>query len=198
MKPHVNALQSTGPWPAGFLKFADRYPDLVEVWSACEDPACMLTWIGRSVSRDSQKLRKLVLVAALCAKRELPVFEKSFPNDARVRNCLEAIDAWLAKSIDLNVLREKLDLSSQAGATATFDREEDARNAAMAVNFAARIACNEKYGIQDASTLAHVIGNIGTPTEQAVKMKRKKMAGFIRGHYPLPPTLNGVENGESK
>ena len=89
-------------------------------------------------------LRNKQDMALMCAKIVLPVYEKEFPNDSRVTECIHATELFLNGEITLDQLREKRDaaLAAAYAADAAYDAAAyaayDAANAAYDAANAAR------------------------------------------------------------
>ena len=71
----------------------------------------------KSVVRNSREHRLLALKVASQAKRVLPIFEKEYPDDKRLRQAIEAIRAWGQGKLELGMaVVRKLSLDSHAAA----------------------------------------------------------------------------------
>ena len=58
------------------------------------------------------------MFALHCAKQVLPIYEKHYPEDKRVRECIEATEKYLNNKIDIDELREKRRAANAAAAAA--------------------------------------------------------------------------------
>jgi hypothetical protein len=85
-------------------------------------------------------LRNKLDMALMCAKIVLPVYEKEFPNDSRVTECIHATELFLNGEITLEQLREKRAAADAAYDAANADAAAYAAYAAYAANAAAAYA----------------------------------------------------------
>lgn len=105
MKTHIQQLKKLGACQEA-VTWADQHPDIETVWRECQRGDWML-WLAGKTSGEvgSPSRRKLVFVAAQCAREVLPIFERSQPDDDRVRKCIEACEAYSRGEIDIGALR---------------------------------------------------------------------------------------------
>ena len=90
---------------------------------------------NRSLERNSLYHRRFALLAAIQAKRVLPLFERERPKDSRPRQAIAAIQAWAHGKRKLGMAEvRKLALGSHAAARAA--KSEAARFAARAAGHA--------------------------------------------------------------
>jgi hypothetical protein len=82
-------------------------------------------------------LRNKQDMALMCAKIVLPVYEKEFPNDSRVMECIHATELFLNGEITLEQLREKREAANAANANANAYAYAYAAYAAYAAAYAA-------------------------------------------------------------
>ena len=102
--------------------WAKDYDSLGNAWKACERGDWMLWLVGKMQGKKGWPTRQeIVLVACDCAELVLPIFEKKYPDDKRVRNCIEVTRNW-------------------ANGKATIDEVRSARYAAAAAAYAAAAA----------------------------------------------------------
>ena len=87
--------------------------------------------------RTSRKLARAYAIA--CAELVLPLFEKRYPEDMRVRECIEATKGYIAGTVSLDELRSKRAADADAAADAA-DAAADAADAADAAYAAAAAA----------------------------------------------------------
>jgi len=72
--------------------------ELAEAWETCERPDWMLWLCGNMCGKEGWPTKQeIVFVACLIAEDVLPIYENKYPNDRRVRNCIEVTRKW-AKS----------------------------------------------------------------------------------------------------
>jgi len=89
----------------------------------------------RSLEWNLRYHRRFALLAAIEAKRVLPIFEREHPKDRRPRQAIEAIRAWAQGKRELGMAEvRKLSLGSHAAARAA--RSDAARFAARAAGHA--------------------------------------------------------------
>jgi hypothetical protein len=139
-----------------------------DAWSNCERGDWMLWLLGRlSGPPDSDSRRKLVGIAAECAELVLPIYEKKYPGDTRVRDCIEECKAYAAgdPSVSFDRLRELRINAAVADAYSDDDAADAATDAAAAADYAADAAA----------------------TDDARKSMQKQCADIVRKHYPQPP-----------
>jgi hypothetical protein len=107
-------------------------------------------------------LRNKQDMALMCAKIVLPVYEKEFPNDSRVTECIHATELFLNGEITLEQLREK-----RAAADAAYDAADAAyaANAAYAAYTAA--AANAAYAAANAYAAYAAASNAYTAANAA-------------------------------
>ena len=89
-------------------------------------------WCLRVLEGKDKEIR---LFACDCAESVLHLYEKEYPNDTRVRDCIEAARKYAVGEIDLKLLEEVSD--------ATWDAARAARDAARAAIVAARAAARD-------------------------------------------------------
>ena len=82
-----------------------------------------------------------------CAKQVLPIYEKRYPEDKRVRECIEATEGYILGTVSIDELRE-----ARSAAAAAYDAATaaavDAYDAATAV-YAAAAAAADAYAAAD-------------------------------------------------
>ena len=68
---------------------------LETAWKKCERGDWMLWYAGKlSGPVGDEKRKLLVLACCACARLSLPLFEKRYPDDKRVRDCIETAEKW--------------------------------------------------------------------------------------------------------
>ena len=108
------------------VRYAEQHPDLETAWAKCERGDWMLWYAGKK-SGDIGSLgrRKLVGAAAECARLALPIFEKRYPDDKRVRECIEACEGYARGEVsDSELRRARIDAAAYAVAYAAADRKK--------------------------------------------------------------------------
>jgi len=69
--------------------------DFPTAWKECERADWMLWLVGKMKGKKGWPTRQeIVLVTCDCAELVLPIFEKKYPADKRVRNCIEVTRNW--------------------------------------------------------------------------------------------------------
>ena len=110
-----------------------EFRDLKQVWAECERIDWLLWLAGRS-NIDS---KLLVQVAVECAELSLPNYEKQYPNDNRIRDCINTVKRWIKGEASL----EDVSTAWSAAESAAESAESAARSAAeSAAESAARSA----------------------------------------------------------
>jgi glutamine synthetase adenylyltransferase len=139
----------------------------------------MLWLLGRlSGPPDSDSRRKLVGIAAECAELVLPIYEKKYPGDTRVRDCIEECKAYAAgdPSVSFDRLRE---LRMNAAVADAYSDDDAAVADAYSDDDAADAAT-------DAAAAADYAADAAA-TDDARKSMQKQCADIVRKHYPQPP-----------
>jgi hypothetical protein len=137
---------------------------LKEAWTKCPRGDWLLWFAGkRAGTVGSVSRRKLVLASVACARLALPIFEKRFPNDNRVRECLDTTEAYARGSASLEDVR-----TASAAYAAYANAYADAANAAADAANAAYVA-SAAYAAARTDML-------------------RRCADAVRTIYPNPPT----------
>ena len=96
----LSACQEAREWAAGFKSGKTA-------WFACERGDWMLWLAGRlSGPPESDGRKRLVLCCCECARLSLPIFEERYPNDDRLRKCLDTAERWAQGESTIEELRE--------------------------------------------------------------------------------------------
>jgi len=94
------------------VEWSKDYDSLAGAWQKCERGDWMLWLCGTMEGRQGWPTRQQIVLAACdCAELALPTYEKKYPDDKGVRNCIEVTRRW-------------------ANGEATIDEVRSARNAA--------------------------------------------------------------------
>ena len=108
---------------------------LETAWKKCERGDWMLWYAGKkSGAVGDEKRKQLVLAACACTRLALPIWEKRYPDDKRVRDCIDTAEKWARNEATL----EALQVSRRNCYAAAYAAAADA--AAYAAAYAARIA----------------------------------------------------------
>jgi hypothetical protein len=172
MKDHIQQLKSVGACQEA-VTWADQFSDMQAVWGNCERGDWLLWLLGRlSGEPESDKRKQVVFVAAQCAREVLPIFEKRYPDDKRVRECIEACEAYSRGEITMKELRAK-------------------RSAADAADDAYAYAASAAASAADA---AYASAAASAAAADARKAMRKRCADIVRQHHPKAPEFANRKN----
>jgi len=129
MKITIAKIKSYNPCESGIKAFEEKYPDFADKLSvllALDDvPYTDKVWLATKVA----PLKMLQQWSVECAEMVLPNYEKQFPNDTGVRDCLETAKKVIAGELD-----------KSAAASAARSAASAARSAASAAWSAASAA----------------------------------------------------------
>lgn len=103
--------------------WARTQPSFAKAWKACERGDWMLWLIGQYArAPESPERKQLVATAVACACLALSTFEERYPNDKRVRNCLDIVEAWTQGKATIEEVRQARNAATYAdAATRTAD-----------------------------------------------------------------------------
>jgi len=144
-----------------------------QAWDACECADWMLWLLERTTTDDDKP--KLVRIACECARLALPHYEREYPDDNRVRNCIETVERWL----EGNATDDEL----QTAARAAWEAAEVAARAAEVAAWAAARAAWEA---------AEVAAEVAAWAAALVEMQ-KQCADIVRKYFPDVPQLTAKE-----
>lgn len=174
-------LKRLGACPKA-IEWAKGYRSARKAWQECHRGDWMLWLCGRySGQPESAGRKKLVLCACECARLSLPIYEKKYPNDNRVRNCIEVAERWAKGKTTIEELREARSVA-HAASGADYG---DAYVSACVAYIAADVADVTDVGYGDADVGAYV-SNVAT---YVLTSNQSKCAAVVRKHYPSPPGL---------
>lgn len=95
--------------------WAKDYKTLGSAWKACERGDWMLWLCGKmSGGKGWPTRQQIVLVACDCAELVLPIYEKKYPNDKRVRDCIEMTRKWANGKATIEEVRQARSASAYA------------------------------------------------------------------------------------
>jgi len=77
----------------GWLRSLNGTTTPQQAWDTCECADWMLWLLERTTTDDNKP--KLVRIACECARLALSHYEREYPDDSRVRDCIEMIERWL-------------------------------------------------------------------------------------------------------
>ena len=171
-RPFKMNVTKTMPTPLSHLEELNACSDAVAwvktsncrsletAWKKCERGDWMLWYAGRKAGPVGDEKRKtLVLAACARARLALPLFEKRYPDDKRVRECIETAEKWARNEATLEALQV-------------------ARRNCSAAAYAAYAA----YAAADAAYAAAY-----AYAADARKKTLKECADLVRGFYPELP-----------
>ena len=145
-----------------------KFRTLEAAWKKCDNGSWMLWYAGRKAGDFGDEKRKLLVLAACgCARLALPIFEKRYPNDDRVRVCIETAEKWARNKATLEALQVSRRNCYAAAYAAT--------PAAFAAAFAAAYAAAYAYTAAAADATAR-------------SKTLKECADIVRKFYPELPT----------
>ena len=125
--------------------WAKDYKTLRSAWKACERGDWMLWLCGKMEGKKGWSTRQqIVLVACDCAELVLPIYEKKYPDDKRVRNCIEVTRKWANGKATIEEVRQAR-RAAYAAAAAAYAAAADAYAAAYAAAAAADAAAYAAY-----------------------------------------------------
>ena len=97
----LNACESAVAWVK-----STKCRSLEAAWRKCERGDWMLWYAGKkSGPVGDERRKKLVLAACECARLALPIWEKRYPDDKRVRDCIETAEKWARNEATLEALQ---------------------------------------------------------------------------------------------
>ena len=77
------------------VEWAKNYDSFASAWKECERGDWMLWLCEKKEGKPGWPSQKeIVLVGCDCAELALPIYEKEYPNDSRVRDCIETTRRW--------------------------------------------------------------------------------------------------------
>jgi hypothetical protein len=95
--------------------WTEKYATLAEAWKLCERGDWMLWLCGKMADKKGwPKRQDVVLAACDCAELSIHFFETKYPNDPRVRNCLEITRKWAKSEATIEQVRIAAYASSAA------------------------------------------------------------------------------------
>ena len=127
MKLHEELIQLRACGEA--VEWAKNYDSFASAWKECERGDWMLWLCGTKKGKKGwPSQEEIVLVECDCAELVLPIYEKQYPNDSRIRDCIETTRQW-AKG-------EATEAEREAAAGAAWEAAEAAAREAAEVTWA--------------------------------------------------------------
>ena len=176
--------------------WAKDYKTLRSAWEACERVDWMLWLCAKMEGKKGWSTRQqIVLVACDCAELVLPIYEKKYPDDKRVRNCIEVTREWANGKATIEEVRQArraayaaADAAYAAAAAAAAYAAADA--AAAAAAYAAAAAADAAYAAADAAAAdaAYAAADAAAADADAAARLRtyKQCAEFCRKRLAIP------------
>ena len=144
-------------------------------WQKCERGDWMLWLCGAMQGKEGWPPRQqIVLVACDCVELVLPIFEKKYPDDKRVRECLETTRKWANGEATIEDVRKARAAACAACAAAYTADAADAAYTADAV-------CAAAYAADAACAAAAVCA-----AAYAHQDMQNKYANFCRQRLTVP------------
>jgi hypothetical protein len=160
------------------IAWAEPYgSDHRKAWAECPRGDWML-WILVRIHQPKQgdkRHRKLVGCLADIAAEVLPIFETRYPNDKRVRDCIETLRRYAAGTATIDDVK--------AARKAAYAAAADAAAYAAAYAAGSYAAAYAAYAAADAADAA---GSYAAAARTAIQ---KRSAEIVRQHYPRPPLI---------
>jgi hypothetical protein len=193
MKPHTAKLLALHACRPG-LDFAEQF----DLWQECWDNIPRGDWslwlLGKQAGPvDSPSRKKLVGVLAEIVELVLPIFERQYPDDSRVRACIETLKAYSIGAATLDDVKnatlpwDAYDADSMTAygnvAHAAYSAVSYAAGWATAYDSAWAAACAAAYDGAD------WVAAYSFDCNAARNEMRKKCADIVRKHYPKAPEL---------
>src|SRR3990167_6711038 len=104
-----------------------RGKTLAKTWDTLDRPDWMLWLIGKMAGTKGWPTRnEIILLAADCAEMAMPIFEKRYPAEKRVRDCIKGVRDYVSGKITLDELKKLRSAAYDAAAAAYADTAYDA------------------------------------------------------------------------
>jgi len=173
------------------IEYASTHPDAEAAWAVCTRGDWML-WLAGKLSGppESDGRRTLVACACECARLSLPIFEKRYPDDKRVRNCLDVAERWARGEATIEELRV-----ARRAAYAAADAAADASAYAATAAYTAAYAYEDAAAAAAAATAAAAYAAAYTYAAAyaaAGSRVRAECTNIVRRHYPQPPQIESA------
>src|SRR5271157_4289852 len=87
--------------------WAKDYKTLRSAWAKCERADWMLWLCNKMEGKKGWPVRQdIVLVACDCAELVVPIYENKYPDDKRVRKCIEVTRKWAKGEARIEEVRQ--------------------------------------------------------------------------------------------
>ena len=189
---HLSELSACDPAVAWVRE--SKPESLEAAWLVCERGDWMLWYAGKKAGPvGDEKRKRLVLATCACVRLALPIWERCYPKDKRVRDCIETAEKWVRNEATLEELQVSrsncYDAYDAYDAYAPIDAAIDAASAAYAAASAAYAASSatataSSYAAYAASYAADAVADAYSATRKKVL---KECAEIVRTFYPELP-----------
>ena len=178
--------------------WAKDYKTLHSAWKACERGDWMLWLCGNMEGKKGWPTRRqIVLVACDCAELALPIYEKKYPNDKRVRECIEVTRKWANGEATIKEVRQARSAAADAAAYAAAYAAADAADAAYAAAYAAAAAAYADAAYADAAAYAAdavaTYAAYAAYADDARLRTYKQCADFCRKRLKIPMRIREMK-----
>lgn len=163
---------------------AGQYPTLQDAWNACERADWMLWLISRTVQPDADR-KPIILCAVECARLALPIYEERYPNDDRVRKCLEATEKYALGEAP----RDEVVAARKNAAAASIAAARAAYSAYSAYSAAESAESAEAAEAAEAAAYSAAESADATAFAAARAKMRADCAVIVRKYFPNAPEL---------
>ena len=178
---HLSELSACDPAVAWVRE--SKPESLEAAWLVCERGDWMLWYAGKKAGPvGDEKRKRLVLATCACVRLALPIWERCYPKDKRVRDCIETAEKWVRNEATLEELQvsRRNCYAAASDAAASADAASDAAYAAYASSDAASAAA-----ASDAASAAAAYA--AAAYSATIKKVLKECAKIVRTFYPELP-----------
>jgi hypothetical protein len=177
----IGACSEARNWVA-----AGKFRSLEAAWKACDNPRWLLWYASRKAGPVGDPKRKVIVtVACEIARLVLPIWQKKYPDDKRVENCILTTEAWVRGEATIEKVREARSGVASADAAAAYAAyaaacAADSASAATTAASASAMSAADSAAAAFAFAAASALPDRNRIAEQALTI--------IRKHYPTLPT----------
>ena len=162
------------------VEWSKDYKTLSTAWKKCERGDWMLWLCGKmSGEKDWPTRQQVVLAACDCADLALPLYEKKYPNDSRVRDCIAITRRWASGEATIEEVRSGRSDAAYAAYAAYADdaayAAADAAYAAYAADAAAYAASADADAYADDAAYADAAYASASRLRECADICRKKL-----------------------
>ena len=151
---NAEKIRQLNPCESGIINFETKYPNyqgtIKDILSLEDIPYSDKVWLATK----TVELKTLQMWSVKCAELALPNYEKVYPNDTKIRDCLEVVK---------KVIRGELESSAawSAESSAAWSAAWSAESAAWSVAWSAESAAEEQQKILNIKLLIETINEMG-------------------------------------